>query len=161
MAKGVEDTAFYRWTHDIGLCEVGGEPAKFGVSPEEFHAWATRAQWQTPVGDDDAQHPRHQARRGHPRAPRRPQRAAARSGRGWSTTCARPPAPTAPTLVDGRTENILWQTLAGTWSDDGPIAAERLEQYLLKAMREAKSHTRWTAPDEAYEAAVVDLATRA
>src|SRR5690606_13575601 len=65
------------------------------------------------------------------------------------------------TLVDGRTENIVWQTLAGTWSEDGPISAERLEQYLLKAMREAKSRTRWTAPDEAYEAAVVDLATRA
>jgi (1->4)-alpha-D-glucan 1-alpha-D-glucosylmutase len=65
------------------------------------------------------------------------------------------------TLVDGRTENVLWQTLAGTWSEHGPIEADRLEQYLLKAMREAKTRTRWTAPDEEYEAAVVGLATRA
>src|SRR5690606_15952141 len=40
MAKGVEDTAFYRWTHLVGLCEVGGAPERFAVSPEELHAWA-------------------------------------------------------------------------------------------------------------------------
>ena len=160
MAKGVEDTAFYRWTHDIGLCEVGGEPARFAYSPEEFHAWAARAQWQTPVGMTTLS--THDTKRGEDTR--------ARLGvlselpDEWSRLVDDLRAATGAyrtTLVDGRTENIVWQTLAGTWSEHGPIAAERIEQYLLKAMREAKSHTRWTAPDEAYESAVVDLATRA
>jgi (1->4)-alpha-D-glucan 1-alpha-D-glucosylmutase len=160
MAKGVEDTAFYRWTHDIGLCEVGGEPGRFAFSPEEFHAWATRAQWQAPVGMTTLS--THDTKRGEDTR--------ARLGvlselpEQWSRMVDELRAATASyrtTLVDGRTENIVWQTLAGTWSEHGPIEPDRLEQYLLKAMREAKSHTRWTAPDEAYESAVVDLATRA
>ena len=64
-------------------------------------------------------------------------------------------------LLDGRTENLLWQTLAGTWSEDGPIATGRLTEYLIKAAREAKTQTRWTAPDAAYEAALIAMATRA
>ena len=38
MAKGVEDTAFYRWNRFVALNEVGGDPDRFGVSPAEFHA---------------------------------------------------------------------------------------------------------------------------
>ena len=38
MAKGVEDTAFYRWNRFVALNEVGGAPDRFGVSPAEFHA---------------------------------------------------------------------------------------------------------------------------
>ena len=160
MAKGVEDTAFYRWTHDIGLCEVGGEPGRFAFSPDELHAWASRAQWQTPVGMTTLA--THDTKRGEDTR--------ARLGvlselpDQWTLLVDRLRAATAgyrTTLVDGRTENIVWQTLAGTWSEHGPIEAERLEEYLLKAMREAKSRTSWTAPDEAYESAVVDLATRA
>ena len=61
-------------------------------------------------------------------------------------------APYRSALLDGRTEYLLWQTLAGTWTDDGPISEDRLVEYLTKAMREAKSRTTWTAPDEPYEA---------
>ena len=43
MAKGVEDTAFYRWHRLVALNEVGGDPGRFGVPPEEFHAFAARA----------------------------------------------------------------------------------------------------------------------
>ena len=38
MAKGVEDTTYYRWNRFVALNEVGGDPARFGVSPAEFHA---------------------------------------------------------------------------------------------------------------------------
>ena len=38
MAKGVEDTAFYRYTRFVALNEVGGDPARFGIGVEEFHA---------------------------------------------------------------------------------------------------------------------------
>lgn len=54
-------------------------------------------------------------------------------------------------------ENLLWQTLAGVWSERGAIAPERLEHYLLKAMREAKLHTTWTQPNDEYEQAVFAL----
>ena len=43
MAKGVEDTAFYRWTHLVSLCEVGGAPQRFAIAPDELHAWARHA----------------------------------------------------------------------------------------------------------------------
>ncbi len=55
-----------------------------------------------------------------------------------------------PGELDGRLELFLWQTLAGTF----PISAGRLEEYVEKAMREAKLHTSWTSPDETYETAV-------
>jgi (1->4)-alpha-D-glucan 1-alpha-D-glucosylmutase len=80
--------------------------------------------------------------------------------------------------VDGLAENLLWQTVAGTWlpdasagadpadgASDGPsgasIAPDRLVDYLRKALREAKVATSWTSPDDAYEEAVADLARRA
>ena len=43
MAKGVEDTAFYRWNRFVALNEVGGDPSRFGVPPAEFHAAHGRA----------------------------------------------------------------------------------------------------------------------
>ncbi|GAB3937476.1 hypothetical protein GCM10027614_15760 [Micromonospora vulcania] len=49
MAKGVEDTAFYRWTRFVALNEVGGSPAHFGVPPAEFHRFATARQVRWPA----------------------------------------------------------------------------------------------------------------
>jgi (1->4)-alpha-D-glucan 1-alpha-D-glucosylmutase len=59
-------------------------------------------------------------------------------------------APHRDALLDPSTEYLVWQTLVGTW----PISADRLHAYLEKAVREAKTHTTWTSPDEAYEHAV-------
>ena len=70
-------------------------------------------------------------------------------------------------LVDGGTEMLLWQTLIGTWGLPGtvagtaPVSESRLAGYLTKAMRENKLRTSWTAPDEAYEEAVFELARSA
>ncbi|MDT0164839.1 malto-oligosyltrehalose synthase [Actinotalea sp. AC32] len=157
MAKGVEDTAFYRWTHLLGLAEVGGAPERFAISPEELHAFALRAQQHAPVAMTGLS--THDTKRSEDvRA-----RLAVLSELPveWSELVEALRTATAdarPSLLDGRTENILWQTLAGTWGDDGPIAEDRLVEYLTKAVREAKSHTSWTAPDEAYEQAVLDHA---
>lgn len=156
MAKGVEDTAFYRWTHLLSLCEVGGAPERFAISPEELHAWAARAQVHAPVAMTGLS--THDTKRSED--------VRARLGVlselpvEWSQLVDHLRAVTAearPVLLDGRTENILWQTLAGTW-DGGPIAEDRLVGYLTKAVREAKSRTSWTAPDEAYEDAVLGFA---
>ncbi|QTE28307.1 malto-oligosyltrehalose synthase [Pengzhenrongella sicca] len=160
MAKGVEDTAFYRWTHEVGLCEVGGEPGRFSFRPEELHAWAAQAQRQTPVQMTTLS--THDTKRGEDTRARLG--VLTELSLEWATLIDALRAATAAyrtALLDGRTENLLWQTLAGTWSEDGPIEPERLTEYLIKATREAKTSTRWTAPDEAYETALTGLATRA
>ncbi|HEY0118953.1 MAG TPA: malto-oligosyltrehalose synthase [Cellulomonas sp.] len=160
MAKGVEDTAYYRWTHLVALTEVGGAPERFAISLDELHSWAGRAQHRAPVAMTVLS--THDTKRSED--------VRARLGVlselpvEWSALVERLRAATAAvrgSLVDGRTENLLWQTLAGTWTADGPLPEERLLDYLTKAMREAKSHTGWTAVDEPYEAAVLDLARAA
>ncbi len=159
QAKGVEDTAFYRWTHLISLCEVGGEPTRFACTPTDLAAWASRQQASAPLAMTAGS--THDTKRGEDTR--------ARIGvlselpHEWASLVEQLRAASAAyrsALLDGRTEHLLWQTLVGTW-DGGPIAAERLEQYLTKAIREAKSHTTWADPDAAYEDAVLTTARRA
>lgn len=159
-AKGVEDTAFYRWTELTGLCEVGGEPDRFGIDLHEWHAFAERLGVLAPhtltTGST------HDTKRGEDT------RAAlgvlSEDSLGWARLIDEVRTVTGAyrgALVDGHAENLLWQTIAGTWDDEGPIAVDRLEGYLTKALREAKLHTSWTDPDARYERAVADLARTA
>jgi (1->4)-alpha-D-glucan 1-alpha-D-glucosylmutase len=160
MAKGVEDTAFYRWTQLVSLCEVGGEPDRFALSPTELLTWAGRMQVTSPLGMTTLS--THDTKRS----------ADVRARIGvlselpveWAALVGELRAASAawrPALLDGRTENLLWQTLAGTWTADGPLSADRLTEYLTKAIREAKQHTSWTAPEQAYESAVLGAARQA
>ncbi len=158
MAKGVEDTAFYRWTHLVSLCEVGGAPQRFGLGPDDLHAWALHTQASTP-GTMTAGST-HDTKRGEDVRARigvlsqyAADWVALVDGLREATGALRPVG------IDGRAENLLWQTLAGTWTDAGPIDAERLVAYLVKASREAKSWTSWTAPDLAAEDALATYAT--
>ncbi len=155
-AKGVEDTAFYRWTLLTGLCEVGGAPERFAITADELHAWATRAQQHAPLAMTT----------GSTHDTKRSEDVRARLGVlselaiSWSElldTVRQATADMRPATLDGRTEQLLWQTLAGTW-DDGPLAEDRLVGYLTKAMREAKDHTSWTAPAAEYERDVLGFA---
>ncbi len=59
----------------------------------------------------------------------------------------------AAQVVDLPTAYLLFQTLLGAW----PIEEQRLTDYLVKAMREAKRHTTWNDPDEGYEHRVLEL----
>lgn len=148
-AKGVEDTGFYRWTTLTSLCEVGAAPERFGVEAEEVHAWARRT---------TASHPAtmtagstHDTKRGEDvRA-----RISVLSGdaEAWAALIRglRADDPDRPGDLDGAAENLLWQTLAGTWGPSGAMAPERLRDYLRKAVREQKTWTTWTSPDEAGE----------
>ena len=64
MAKGVEDTAFYRWSRLVALNEVGGDPDRFGVTPGGVPRLHAGASGPALAGHHDhAVHPRHQARR--------------------------------------------------------------------------------------------------
>ncbi|GEL93735.1 malto-oligosyltrehalose synthase [Cellulomonas composti] len=159
-AKGVEDTAYYRWTQLVGLCEVGGEPTRFALTPTDLAAWAARQQQTAPLAMTTLS--THDTKRGEDTRNRLA--ALSELPLEWADLVRRVHATTAAyrsARVDGRIESWLWQTLAGTWTADGPISSDRLVPYLTKAMREAKTSTWWTAPDDVYETAVLDLARHA
>ncbi len=158
LAKGVEDTAFYRWPRLVSLNEVGGDPDRFGVRPAEFHAAAGRlaADWPATMTTLST----HDTKRQEDVRARLAVLAEIPDEWGqrvkeWHERAA-PPGSDAP-AVDPDTEYLIWQTLVGAW----PISAGRLTGYLTKAVREAKRQTSWTDPDTGYEAAVLGLARRA
>jgi (1->4)-alpha-D-glucan 1-alpha-D-glucosylmutase len=72
--------------------------------------------------------------------------------REWTEAAARHRSPEG--WPDPATAYLIWQTLVGTWSARGPLAAPRLHEYLTKATRESKRHTTWVRQDEVYEKAV-------
>ena len=147
MAKGVEDTAFYRWTHLVSLCEVG-EPPSASRSPR------TRC---TPGPGASATSMPTTMTAGSTHDTKRGEDVRARLGvlsqfsAEWVELVGRLQQLTVerrPRGLDGRSENLLWQTLAGTWTEEGPIASGRLAAYLVKASREAKTWTSWSDPDQ-------------
>jgi (1->4)-alpha-D-glucan 1-alpha-D-glucosylmutase len=160
QAKGVEDTAFYRWTRLVSLNEVGGDPGRFGVRPEEFHAAAglLAADWpatMTTLSTHDTK--RQEDVRARLAVLAEMPAEWARQVTEWHER-AMPPRlfGSGGAAVDTDTEYLFWQTLVGAW----PISLERLTGYLTKAIREAKRRTSWTDPDPGYEAAVLGLAAR-
>ena len=144
MAKGVEDTVFYRYNRFVALNEVGGDPGRFGVPPEEFHRRAGRAAEEYPRSMTALS--THDTKRSEDVRARLavlselPAEFAA-AVRRWSGR-ARLPEPTLNLLA--------WQSLVGAW----PITPERLGGYLAKASREAKIATSWTEPNATFDAAV-------
>ena len=159
-AKGVEDTAFYRWTHLTSLTEVGGDPSGFALGADEAHAWADRVQdlWPCTMVTSTT----HDTKRGEDVRARLD--VLASYAEEWTDMVRRLRAATEdarPTDLDGRTENLLWQTLWGTWAPDSddPMTADRLTAYLIKASREQKGWTTWSAPDIDREQGLTDYAT--
>jgi len=144
MAKGVEDTAFYRFNRFVALNEVGGAPDRFGVTPAEFHAAAAArdAGWpatMTTLSTHDTKRSEDVRARLAVLSEVAPQFAARM--RVWSRRRGLP----EPTL-----DLLAWQTLVGAW----PIEPGRLRDYLRKASKEAKLRTTWSDPDPQFDAAV-------
>jgi malto-oligosyltrehalose synthase len=160
QAKGVEDTAFYRWSRLVSLNEVGGDPDRFGVRPAEFHAAAGRLAVDWPATMTTLS--THDTKRQEDVRARLAVLAEmpAEWGRHVTEWHERAVPPrlfgSGGAAVDPDTEQLFWQTLVGAW----PIGRDRLAGYLTKAIREAKRRTSWTDPDPDYEAAVLGLASR-
>jgi (1->4)-alpha-D-glucan 1-alpha-D-glucosylmutase len=158
MAKGVEDTAFYRWSRLTGLNEVGGDPGRLGVSPAAFHSFAARLARDWPATMTTLS--THDTKRGEDVRARlavlaeRPAEWAAEVARWHELAAGLGGAGPQP---EPDTEYLMWQTLVGMW----PADPDRIAEYLTKAMREAKTATSWTEPDAAYEDAVTGLARAA
>ena len=154
-AKGVEDTACYRWSRLVSLNEVGCEPDLLGVDVAGFHATARRlaADWPATMTTLST----HDTKRQEDVRARLAVLAEIPDAWGRQVSQWHQRAGGAAAGVDPDTEYLLWQTLAGAW----PISGGRLAGYLTKALREAKRRTSWVAPDQEYEAAVLGLAARA
>jgi (1->4)-alpha-D-glucan 1-alpha-D-glucosylmutase len=154
LAKGVEDTAFYRWPRLLSLNEVGGNPDLVGVPPGEFHAAASRLADDWPATMTTLS--THDTKRQEDVRARLAVLAEMPGEWGRRVAEWHQRAVTGPDAVDADTEYLLWQTLVGAW----PVSGERLTGYLTKAIREAKRETSWVDPDPDYEAAVQGLADR-
>ncbi|WP_022879218.1 malto-oligosyltrehalose synthase [Microbacterium sp. B19] len=162
MAKGVEDTAFYRYTRLGSLTEVGGDPAEFSLDVAGFHAAqaARQASWPTAMTTLST----HDTKRGE-------------DTRARIAVLAEIPARWAEVLEEfrgiastghGPFDALLWQAIVGAWPASASTRSglaeyrERLHAYAEKAAREASEVTGWWEQDEAFEErmhAVVDAAT--
>jgi (1->4)-alpha-D-glucan 1-alpha-D-glucosylmutase len=142
MAKGVEDTAFYRYFRLTALNEVGGDPGRFSLDPDGFHEAALeRAErfprWLLASQTHDTK------RAGDVRARIG---ALAAMHESWAEH-VRTWRDLTGGMDDPNEEYLVWQTLVGAW----PIVPQRLERYLEKALREAKRNTSWIEPNERHE----------
>jgi (1->4)-alpha-D-glucan 1-alpha-D-glucosylmutase len=150
MAKGVEDTLFYRFNRLIALNEVGGDPSRFGLDTDEFHRDMAVAAERWPLSMSATS--THDTKRSEDVRARlavlaeRPDEWAAWMRGVWELGGRH----RSGGHMDALTEYFLWQNLVGAW----PIDAERLTGYALKAVREAKLHTAWVDGDPAYEQVV-------
>ncbi|WP_182174425.1 malto-oligosyltrehalose synthase [Flaviflexus equikiangi] len=153
MAKGIEDTAFYRWTLLVSSCEVGSNAAMPTYSADNMHDWVQRTMPSWPV--TMAAGTTHDTKRGEDvRARIGVLSQFAAEWQELLDELREIASRQRPAGLNGRIENLLWQTIFGTWTDQGPIGHERLVQYLEKASREQKMWTTWTEPDEDAEQAL-------
>jgi (1->4)-alpha-D-glucan 1-alpha-D-glucosylmutase len=151
VAKGDEDTAFYRYNRLIALNEVGGHPAHFGLTLKDFHAAAAERarRWPyTMLGSST-----HDTKRSEDVRARLAVLSELASG--WRMTLRRWSRMNRSRRGDtsGNDEYHFYQALIGIWPGEvTPDLVERLKAYMLKAAREAKQRTSWINPDEEYEA---------
>ena len=147
MAKGVEDTAFYRYSRLTSLNEVGGDPSVFCVDVQQWHEQMASRQETRP--DAMTTLSTHDTKRGE-------------DVRARITTLAELPEVWEEALSallelapapDPGFASLLWQAVLGAW----PASRERLHAYAEKAMREAGDRTLWTEPNADYETAVHGL----
>jgi len=149
-AKGIEDTAFYRYVRLLALNDVGGDPGRFGLSVADFHA-ANAARAERFPRNLLVTQTHDTKRSGDVRA-----RIGALAGMAaeWRAQVLRWRDLNADLRADGapdaNEEYLIYQTLVGAW----PIEPERLEAYLEKALREAKRNTSWVEQDHDWEARV-------
>ena len=151
MAKGVEDTAFYRWYPLVSLCEVGGDPTGSHVGVDAFHAWARRQQERWPHGMTTLS--THDTKRSEDLRLRLAVLSelpgeARRAFDAFRWAAERHAA--TPDVPSPQVAYLVWQNLVGAW----PVRPERMADFVTKALREAKRETSWQSVDTAYEAAV-------
>jgi len=164
MAKGLEDTTFYLFNRLLSLNEVGGSPERFGFSPEDFHRFVTaRARhWPHTLNATST----HDTKRGEDVRARIsvlseiPSEWDARLKEWGRINRRKKRAVKGLTAPDRNDEYFLYQTLLGAFpfhEEEYAGFRERMQGYIIKAIREAKVHTAWLKPDTAYEEACLSF----
>lgn len=163
-AKGIEDTAFYRFNRLVSLNEVGGNPESFGVTVTAFHKHLRERQARWPfslsaTSTHDTK--RSEDARGRINVLSEIPREWRTSVNRWAKLTRKCKVDVEGQLVPDRNEEyLLYQTLVGIWPlrpvDDAEYRAfcDRIQGYMNKALREGKTHTSWINPDQAYEDAM-------
>ena len=150
MAKGVEDTAFYRYGRLLALNEVGGDPGRFSIVVEDFHAACVERARRFPESLLTTQ--THDTKRSADVRARLT--ALASMAEEWQQLVERLMELTERHRESGAPDDVeryfLLQTLAGAW----PIELERVQEYMEKALREAKRNTDWIDQNHEWEQAV-------
>jgi (1->4)-alpha-D-glucan 1-alpha-D-glucosylmutase len=149
MAKGVEDTAFFRYTRLGTLTEVGADPTEFAVSSEVFHERMVRREQALPLSMTTLS--THDTKRSEDARARISVISEAVPEWELFLGTVQELAP----IPDGPLAALVWQSIVGAW----PAGRGRLQSYALKAAREAGNSTNWTDPDQEFErhlAAAVD-----
>jgi (1->4)-alpha-D-glucan 1-alpha-D-glucosylmutase len=150
MAKGVEDTAFYRFLRLSSLNEVGGDPSRFGTTVADFHRFASATQLERPytlLATSTHDTKRSEDVRARLAVLSEVPAAWAVEVDTWARAAARHKSNGWP---DANMEWLWYQTLTGAW----PLTEERATAYMEKASKEAKAHTSWTRPDAEYDDAL-------
>lgn len=158
MAKGAEDRSFYRYLRLASLCEVGGDPGSFGASVDEFHAEGERRARDWPrnllTGSTHDTKRSEDVRARSAALTWRIGTEPARAADYWEPTIER--------LADGHAIDRVSAGLAlQTALTTTGIDAVRLASYLVKAAREAATHTTWEDPDAAFESRLETVAVDA
>lgn len=141
MAKGVEDTAFYRYSRLVSLNEVGADPSIFSIEPLELHRRLLERETANPLAMTTLS--THDTKRSEDTRARIS--VLSELAENWVGILGRLEE-LAP-IGDATFAPLLWQSLIGAW----PLSRERAHAYAEKASREADLSTHWTAPDEAFE----------
>jgi (1->4)-alpha-D-glucan 1-alpha-D-glucosylmutase len=173
MAKGLEDTAFYIYNRLVALNEVGGAPQQFGSSVEAFHERNVDRQRDWPATllatsthdtkrSEDVR-TRMVAISEMPQLWRRSLQRWRTTNRRWKREIDEAEAP------DANEEYLLYQTLLGVWPTESsgqaarsvtPEFVERIQAYMVKALKEAKLNTSWIQPNEQWDTAMHDFVAR-
>ena len=167
MAKGVEDTIFYVYNRLLSLNEVGGSPDKFGAFISEFHNYNKQKAklWPHSLNTLNT----HDTKRSDDIRARlnvlsEMPNLWEQNIKQWHKINKKHKSPVDSTLApDKNDEYFLYQTLAGALPFNGQDYGSflvRMENYLIKAVREAKVHTAWLKPDSVYEKAYLDFMRR-
>jgi (1->4)-alpha-D-glucan 1-alpha-D-glucosylmutase len=150
MAKGVEDTAFYRYGRLLALNDVGGDPSRFGIDVARFHAGCQERARRFPLNLITTM--THDAKRSADVRARIG--ALAGMAEEWRAQVERFFELTEAWREGGAPDDVeryfIFQTLVGAW----PIERERIEAYMEKALREAKRNTNWVEQNHEWEASV-------
>jgi (1->4)-alpha-D-glucan 1-alpha-D-glucosylmutase len=167
MAKGVEDTAFYIYNRLIALNEVGGKPEHFGIDVTEFHSLNTRRAERWPhsmLGTSTHDTKRSEDVRLRMAALSEIPEIWDKAIRRWSKLNKKHRTKVDDEYSPSRNEEyLLYQTLLGTWPLEPLKGAsratyiERIQKYMIKALKEAKINSSWIEPNEDWERATLSF----